>query len=174
MSTARTLSGHNTSPMASAPPRAAISPSSTDVMPQIFTATRDPRDAAPAQRGSEAERISASSAAAGSSCAIRCSPIRNASYPASRRRTMSSGPRMPLSATATTSSGIAEARESAVSRSTVIVRRSRLLTPTMRAPAAQRALQLRAVVDLDQHLEAGLQRRRVQRSAAPRRSARPR
>ena len=106
-------------------------------MPQIFTAPREPRDAAPAHRGSDAEPIKASSAAAGFSCAIRCSPIRNASYPASRRRTMSVGPRIPLSATATTSSGIAEASESAVSTSTVIVRRSRLLTPTTRAPTAR-------------------------------------
>jgi hypothetical protein len=41
---------------------------------------------------------------------------------------------MPLSATATTSSGMRSASSRAVSNRTFIVRRSRLFTPTIRAP----------------------------------------
>ena len=61
---------------------------------------------------------------------------------------------MPLSATATTSSGIAAASASDVSSDTASVRRSRLLTPTSRAPAASARSSSRALVDLDERVDA--------------------
>src|SRR6185437_5126766 len=73
---------------------------------------------------------------AGSGLFIRCSPIRKASKPASRSRWRSSCVRRPDSLTAMQSWGIISTSEREVSTRTWKSRRSRLLTPMMRAPAA--------------------------------------
>ena len=79
-STQRGLPGTNTKPIASAPARAAATPSSTVVIPQILTATFEPlRAARPAQRGVDESRMSVSSVACGSAPVIRVSPMRYAS-----------------------------------------------------------------------------------------------
>ena len=55
---------------------------------------------------------------------------------------------MPLSATATTSAGSSAINRSDRAKSTSKVVRSRAFTPTMRAPASQRAVDLLLVVRL--------------------------
>src|SRR5882757_2925754 len=76
------------------------------------------------------------SAAAGSGASIRCSPIRNASKPAWRRRSKSSWVRRPDSLTAIQWSGIWSISSREVSARIVKVFRSRLFTPRIRASAA--------------------------------------
>src|SRR3954452_6627631 len=64
------------------------------------------------------------SASLGFSALIKVSPIRNALYPAARNRAISVPLSIPLSATASTFSGIRSANRSTVAKSTLNVRRS--------------------------------------------------
>src|SRR6266702_1057470 len=74
--------------------------------------------------------------ASGSPERISVSPIRNALYPASCNRSMSSRVRNPLSATSVASFGASSASRSEVSTSTFSVFRLRLFTPINVAPSA--------------------------------------
>jgi hypothetical protein len=75
--------------------------------------------------------------AAMSGARMKLSPMRTAWTPAAARRWMSARVRMPLSLTSTQSGGKRGASSSVCSSRVTKVRRSRLLMPTMRAPAAR-------------------------------------
>ncbi len=77
-------------------------------------------------------------------------PTSTAEKPASAIAWASSTERMALSATATTSGGFREASRVPVDRSSPKSRRLRLVTPTIRAPGRQGALDARLVVRLHQ------------------------
>src|SRR6516162_716981 len=79
------------------------------------------------------------SAEAGSRDLMRCSPTRNAVYPAARSLAMSPASRIPLSLTLTTPSGMCSASHREVSSLTSKVARSRLLTPMISLPASRAA-----------------------------------
>ncbi len=75
--------------------------------------------------------ISSRNASAGRPDFIRCSPTRNALYPAARRVAISLAVWMPLSLIRSAAAGICSARRSEVSSDTSKVTRSRLFTPIM-------------------------------------------
>ena len=169
-------SGQKTKPMASAPARAAMSASSTVVIPQIFTATRAPvRAARPAQRGTDESRMSVSSAAAGSGARHQV---------LADQEGVVAGVAQPPH--------VARPADAALRHRHHVVRDDAAPGPARSpgrppscagrgcsrrraaAPAAQRALQLAAVVHLDQRVEARLLRRRVQRPQLVVGRARPR
>ena len=142
------VDGAKMNPTASAPIAIARSASSSVVIPQILTNTamHPPINAAAAERARE--RV-------GSPDVTSASPTRIASNPASTRRSTSSGVTDPgLGGTRTTPAGIAAPTGSARSGSTVKVRRSRWLTPTIGGTRCERPFELRLVVDLDETVEA--------------------
>ena len=100
--------------------------------------------------------VIAATAACGSPSFTSASPTRTARAPSPTKRLTSAGPKMPLSATLTRSSGMSGASRPKVSSWISSVFRLRALTPISCGAEGDRALGLGLVVHLDQHGQAEL------------------
>ena len=134
---ARGVPGTKLRPTASAPARTAARAPSGSVTPQIFTNGR--RATLAGSSGGRPAATNDRTVAAGSAERTKASPTRAASKPWARQRPIWRVSRTPDSATTSRSSGTSSRSREAISGSTTSVRRSRLFSPTIRAPLATAA-----------------------------------